>query len=183
MIGTGGGDSGREPAGRTALGPKKILKIARMLLFAATSGLLIYGLLRFSIMTAPEGIYGSMFDPGEKIIVDKFPSHGRSLIEGDWVVFKPSNSKSASLTIGKVLVLPSGIESEEEAVSKLKTLFSGESDEGIRTVLGMNAGKWPGKGHYLLGITVPQGKGEARLFLEWADSSAIHGRVIMRSPF
>ncbi len=152
---------------------------------ATTVGLMIYGFLRFSMVTAPDGSYGAEFSAGDRLILDRFPSHGRDIGEGDWVVFEPRGSgPGGGQVLAKVLVAPSADENEAAKLADLKRVFPGKSEADIAVILGLNAGPWPGPGSFLLGIELPrEKKGKGELFLEWAAKSGILGRVIMRSPF
>jgi hypothetical protein len=161
--------------------PKKIQQVLRYVLGGLTALLLLYGVFRFSFVSVPPDFGWADFTPGDRLVVDGFPSHGREFAPDDFVTFLQEGEEGP--TLGRLVATREGDRPAAEEVRDFlrKRLGRSITIDEARFLLREAAGS-PRAGDWLVAVAV---KPEDRwnLYLEWVPPDRLKGRVIVRSPF
>jgi hypothetical protein len=144
------------------LRPRKIQRVLRILVMALTLGLLVYGVMRFSLVEVPRGYTGGDYAPGESLIIDRFYSHGRALEPGDTVVFTVGESR----VLGQVLAVPGK-----------------DVPDWVITKYGLPADIAPRDHAFLVVPDSVPSRPDGMPPLHWVPADRIAARVLCPSPF
>ena len=151
-----------EQAKTRPLRPRRLQRILRIGIAVFTAGLLVYGVMRFSLLPVPETYRGSEFTPGVKVIVDKWYLHARGLAVGDRVIFRQEDSEKSPMRVGRIVSLPGSPDPVPQTAPK---------------------GKKPGENAILVIVdAAPERPGDPPPAI-WILPSAILARVVCQSPF